>query len=155
MTNVSSSNAPPSAAALPTVPQKTRHYNTTDEGMFLTQQATDAKTAMQRTLADMQVTVKEAADVRWWTQQYPWYAVGAAAVVGFVTATQVLAPSDHRAPPAPPTQGQSAGRPSWMSSLFDLVRSTLMGAIMEAMRAGSQHSERAQAEHAQTHTEVC
>jgi len=38
--------------------------------VFLTQQATDAKTAMQRTLADMQTTVKEAADVRWWTQQY-------------------------------------------------------------------------------------
>jgi len=88
--------------------------------VFLTQQATDAKTAMQRTLADMQATVKEAADVRWWTQQYPWYAVGAAAVLGFVTATRALAPADHRAPPAPPTQGQSAGRPSWMSSLFEL-----------------------------------
>jgi hypothetical protein len=128
------------------VPQKTRHYNTSDEGVFLTQQATDAKTAMQRTLADMQATAKEAADVRWWTQQYPWYAVGAAAVVGFVTATQVLAPSDHRASPAPPTQGQSAGRSSWMASLFNLVSSALMGAITEALRANSQHSERAQAQ---------
>jgi hypothetical protein len=155
MTNVSSSNAPHSDAMLPTVPQKTHQYNTTDEGVFLTQQATDAKTAMQRTLADMQATVKEAADVRWWTQQYPWYAVGAAAAVGFVTASQVLAPPDHRAPPAPPPQGQSAGRPSWMSSLFALVRSTLMGALAEAMQASSQHAKRAQTEQAQAHTDVC
>lgn len=133
------------------MPQKTRQYNTTDEGVFLTQQATDAKTAMQRTLADMQATVKEAANVRWWTQQYPWYAVGAAAAVGFVTATQVLAPADHRAPPAPPPQGQSAGGSSWTSSLFELVRSTLMGTIAEAMRASSQHSERAQAEPTQAY----
>jgi len=136
------------------VPPKARHYNTTDEGVFLTQQATDAKTAMQRTLADMQATVKEAADVRWWTQQYPWYAVGAAAVVGFVTATQVLGPSDHRVPPAPPTQEQSTGRPSWRSSLFELVRSTLIGAITEAMRASSQHSDRAQAAQAQAYADV-
>ena len=140
---------------LPTVPQKTHQYNTTDEGVFLTQQATDAKTAIQRTLADMQATVKEAADVRWWTQQYPWYAVGAAAAVGFVTATQVLAPADHRAPPAPPPQGQSAGRPSWMSSLFALARSTLMGALAEAMQASSQHSKRTQTEQAQAHADVC
>jgi len=102
----------------------------------------------------MQATVKEAADVRWWTQQYPWYAVGAAAAVGFVTASQVLAPADHRAPPAPPPQGQSAGRPSWMSSLFALGRSTLMGALVEAMQASSQHSKRAQTEQAQAHTDV-
>ena len=137
-----------------TGPQKTRHYNTTDEGVFLTQQATDAKTAMQRTVADMQATVKEAADVRWWTQQYPWYAVGAAAVVGFVAATQVLAPSDHHAQPAPPAQGQTAGQPSLMSSLFALLRSTLMGAIMEAIRTSRQPSEHAPAEHAQAHDDV-
>jgi hypothetical protein len=119
--------------------------------MFLTQQATDAKIAMQRTLADMQTTLKEAADVRWWTQQYPWYAVGAAAVAGFVTATQVLTPSDHRAPPA---QAQSAGHSSWISSLFELVRSTLMGAIMEGIRASTQPSGRTQAEQVQTHADV-
>jgi hypothetical protein len=86
MTNVSSSNALPSDAAWPTVPQKARQYPTTDDGMFLRQQAADAKTAMQRTVADIGSTAKAVADVRWWTQQYPWYAVGAAAVVGLVTA---------------------------------------------------------------------
>jgi hypothetical protein len=109
---------------------------------------------MQRTLADMQTTLKEAADVRWWTQQYPWYAVGVAAVAGFVTATQVLTPSDHRAPPAPPAQAQSAGRSSWISSLFELVRSTLMGAIMEGIRASTQPSGRTQVEQVQTHADV-
>jgi len=136
------------------VPTKARHYDTTDEGVFLTQQAADAKAAMQRTLVDMQATVKEAADVRWWTQQYPWYAVGAAAAIGFITATQVLAPSDQGAPPAPPTQGQSAGRPSWRSALFELVRTTLMGAITEALRASNQHSEHAQAAQAQAYADL-
>jgi len=41
---------------------------------------------MQRTVADIGNTAKATTDVRWWTQQYPWYAVGAAAVVGLVTA---------------------------------------------------------------------
>ena len=68
------------------MPQKARQYPTTDEGTFLRQQAADAKTAMQRTVADIGNTAKATTDVRWWTQQYPWYAVGAAAVVGLVTA---------------------------------------------------------------------
>src|SRR5574341_2697521 len=101
MTNASASNAPHSDAALPTVPENTRHYNTMDEGVFLAQQAADAKTAMQRTVADIQATALEAADVRWWTQQYPWYAVGTAAVVGFVAVTQLLVPADHHSQSAP------------------------------------------------------
>src|SRR5215471_2494903 len=109
MTNVSASNAPPSDTALPTVPQKTRQYNTTDEGLFLNQQAADAKAAVRRTLADIKVTAQEAADVRWWTQQYPWYAVGAAAVVGFIAATQVLVPAEQHAQEVPPV-----ARPTWM-----------------------------------------
>jgi len=128
---------------LPTVPQKTGHYNTTDEGLFLTQQATDAKTAMLRTVADIKATAQEAADVRWWTQQYPWYAVGAAAVVGFVAATQLLTPAGPQAQPAPPAQGQAAARPTLMSSLFEMVRSTLMSAIIGALHSGSQRSEQA------------
>ena len=82
-----------SDTALLTGPQKKQHYNTDDERVFLAQQAADAKTAMQHTVADMQVTAKEVANISWWTQQYPWYAVGAAAVLGFVAATSVLAPA--------------------------------------------------------------
>lgn len=123
-----------------------------NEGVFLAQQAADARTAMQRTVADIQETLKEAADVRWWTQQYPWYAMGAAAVVGFVTATRVLGPPDHHVPPGPPTQGQAAARPTWTSSLFEMVRSALMSAIMEAVRTSSEKPERPQTE--RTHADA-
>jgi len=129
---------------LPTVPQKTGRYNTTDEGLFLTQQAVDAKAAMRRTVADIKATAQEAADVRWWTQQYPWYAVGTAAVVGFVAATQLLTPADHQAQPAPPAQAQTAARPTLMASLFEMLRSALMSTIIEALRSGNQQAERAQ-----------
>jgi hypothetical protein len=145
MTNVRSSNMPHADTALLTVPQKTPHYNTTDEGVFLMQQATDAKTAMQRTVADMQATAKEVINVRWWTRQYPWYAVGAAVVVGFVAATQVLAPAYHPAPPVPLAQRQEAVRPSWMASLFEMVSSTLVSTIIEAVRTRGQQSGRAHA----------
>lgn len=126
------------------MPQKAHRYNTADESTFLRQQATDAKTAILRTVADIKATTQEAADVRWWTQQYPWYAVAVAALVGFVTATQILAPSDHQAPAAPPAQGQTAARPSWMSSLLELVRSTLMSVIIGALQSNNRASGQAQ-----------
>src|SRR5215831_14073134 len=138
MTNASASSAPPLGTALPTVPQKTRQYNTTDEGIFLTQQAADAKAAVLHTIADMKATAQEAADVRWWTQQYPWYAVGAAAVLGFMAATRVLAPADHHPQPAPPAQGQTAARPSLASSVFEMLRSALVSTIIEALHSSSQ-----------------
>jgi hypothetical protein len=126
-----------------TGPQKKRHYNTDDERVFLTQQAADAKTAIQHTVADMQATAKEAANIRWWTQQYPWYAVGAATVLGFVAAASALAPADHRPQPAPPTATRAA-RPSWTASLFEMVRAALMGAIADALHPQGQQSSGAQ-----------
>lgn len=122
-----------------TVPQKSGHYNSKDESTFLAQQATDAKTAMQRTMQDMQATAKEVANIPWWTQQYPWYAVGAAAVIGFMTATRVLLPPDQHAP-APPPQAPAV-QPSLMGSLFEMLRSTLVSAIIGAIHTSSQKSE--------------
>ena len=127
-----------------TEPQKKRHYDTNDERVFLAQQAADAKTAMQHTVADMQATAKEVADISWWTQQYPWYAVGAATVLGFVAATSVLAPADHRPRPAPPAASQAAARPSWTASLFEVVRSILMSIIVDALNTKGQPSGQAQ-----------
>lgn len=128
-----------------TGPQKTQqHYNTNDERVFLAQQAADAKTAMQRTVGDMQAAAKEAANVSWWTQQYPWYAVGAVAVLGVVAATHVLAPSAQRTQPAPPTGSQAAARPSWMAALFEMGRSMLMGIVVDAIHPSGQQSESAQ-----------
>lgn len=126
-----------------TEPQKKRHYDTNNERVFLAQQAADAKTAMQHTIADMQATAKEAANISWWTQQYPWYAVGAAAVLGFVATTYALAPADHRTPSAPPAASQAA-RPSWTASLFEMVRSMLMSMIIGALHPKDQQSEQAQ-----------
>jgi len=142
MTNASSSNVPSSDATLPTVPQKTQRYTTTDERTFLTQQAADAKTAMRRTIEDIKGSAQEAANIRWWTQQYPWYAVGAAAVVGFVAATRVLVPADHHAESAPPARAQTTAAPSFSSSLFELLRSTLMSAIVGALNSSNQPAER-------------
>ncbi len=133
-----------SDTALLTGPQKKRHYNTDDERVFLTQQAADAKTAMQHTVADMQATAKEVANVRWWTQQYPWYAVGASTVLGFIAATAVLPSTDHHTQPAPPAASQAAARPSWTASLFEMVRSTLMSIIIDALHTKGQQSSQTQ-----------
>jgi hypothetical protein len=144
MTNASSSNRQPSDTALLTGPQKQQHYNTDDERVFLAQQAADAKTAIQHTVAEMQATAKEVTNVRWWTQHYPWYAVGAATALGFMAATAVRAPADHRPQPAPPAASQAAARSSWTASLFEMVRSMLMGIIADALHTKSQPSSRAQ-----------
>jgi ElaB/YqjD/DUF883 family membrane-anchored ribosome-binding protein len=144
MTNASSSNLRPSDIALLTEPQKKRHYDTNDERVFLAQQAADAKTAMQHTVTDMQAAAKEVANISWWTQQYPWYAVGAATVLGFVAATSVLAPADHQPRPAPPAASQAAARPSWTASLFEMVRNILMGVIVDALNTKGQPSGQAQ-----------
>jgi len=109
---------------------------------------------MQRTVDDMKVTVQQAADVRWWTQHYPWYAVGAAAVLGFVAATRVLTPPSHPTPPAQPANGRTAAPPSWTASLFEMVRSTLMSTIIGALHASGQATEQEQvrAEPSDRHT---
>ena len=144
MTNASSSNMPHSDTALLTEPQKKRQYDTNDERVFLAQQAADAKTAMQHTVTDMQATAKEVANISWWTQQYPWYAVGAATALGFIAATSVLAPADHGPRPAPPAASQAAARPSWTTSLFEMVRSTLMSIIVDALHPKGQQSSQPQ-----------
>jgi len=146
MTNASSSNRTHSDTALLTEPQKKPHYNTNDERVFLAQQAADAKTAMQHTVVDMQATAKEVANISWWTQQYPWYAVGAATALGFLAATSVLAPADHRPRPAPPAASQAAARPSWTTSLFEIVRSMLMSIIVDALHTKGQQSGQTQAD---------
>jgi hypothetical protein len=145
MTNASSGNVTHSDTALLIGPQQTRHYNSHDERVFLAQQAADAKIAIQQTVADMQVTAREAANISWWTQQYPWYAVGVATVLGVVVTTSALAPSKHRAQPGPPV-ARPVARPSWMTSLFDMIRSLLMSIILDALHPPGQQSGRAQAD---------
>jgi hypothetical protein len=145
MPNVSTSNTPHADTALLTVPQQTPRYDPTDESVFLTQQAADAQIAMRRTVADIQTTVKQVVNVRWWTRHYPWYAVGAAVVVGFVATTQVVAPTHHDVPPASLAPRQAAVPPSGISSLVELVSRTLVSTILEALRTRGQQSGQAHA----------
>ena len=56
-----------------------------NERRFLADQAADAKTAMARTLHDMDDTLQRVADVRSYAKQHPWLVVGCAATAGFVT----------------------------------------------------------------------
>lgn len=132
MTNANANNRPPTATAWLSEPPP-RQYNTEDERAFLAQQAADAHTAMQHTLADIQATAVEVANVRWWTQHYPWYAVGTAAVLGYVVTAAVVAPSAPQPQPAQPSARQAAARPSWTTALFAMARETLLGVLREAL----------------------
>ena len=110
-----------------------RPYNTADAHVFLVQQATDAQTAIHQTLTEMQATAREVANVRWWTQHYPWSAVGAAAVFGYVVTAAVLAPPAPPPPPGLPAARQAAARPAWTASLFALVRTLVLGILRDAL----------------------
>lgn len=134
MTNASASSVPHTNTTLPTTLLQSQRYNTDDEAVFLAQQAADAKIAMQRTIAEIKVSATAAADVRWWTQQYPWYAVGAAAIVGFIGIGKVLAP----APPPQPVVTAPAASSSWLTPLFEMLRTTIMSAIIGAVHASGE-----------------
>jgi hypothetical protein len=113
-----------------------QRYKVEDEAAFLQQQAADAKVAMQRTLAEMQETAKSAADIGAWTRKYPWYAVGAAAAAGFITATTVLSPPQRQRHGAH-TETTSASGSSLLSSALSLLwrmgRGVLMSALVSAI----------------------
>jgi hypothetical protein len=116
------------------VPQ-TRTYDAKDEATFLQQQAADARVAIQQTLAEMQETAKAAVDVRWWTQQYPWIAVGAATVLGFVAAS-VITKDGAMPTAAEATQHRPAPKPSLLASLLSPLFTTLRGALVSAVVSG-------------------
>ena len=128
----SASNRPSAAPGQLTGPRQQRDDHTADAHTFLTQQAADAQTAIHQTLTEMQATAREAANVRWWTQHYPWSAVGAAAVLGYVVTTAVQAPPRPRRPIRPPAR-PAAARPAWTASLFALVRTLVMGILRDAL----------------------
>jgi hypothetical protein len=113
-----------------------QRYDVADEAAFLQQQAADAKVAMQRTLAAMQETAKSVADVSAWTRMYPWYAVGAAAVAGFITATAVLSPPQRQRHGAHTETASASGSSLWssvLSLLWGMGRGVLMSTIASAV----------------------
>lgn len=62
---------------------------TRTESEVLDEQMEQAKKAVLRTLDDVKANLGTAADVRLWTQRYPWIAVGVAAATGFAAASLV------------------------------------------------------------------
>ncbi len=142
MTNASASSAPHTNTTLPTAILQSQRYNTDDEAVFLAQQAADAKIAMQRVIAEIKTSATAAADVRWWTQQYPWYAVGAATIIGFIGTRKILAP----APPPQPVVVAPAASSSWLTPLFEMLRTTIMSTIIGAVHSsGEQTGDQKQA----------
>jgi len=61
-------------------------------------EAAQAQAALRAKLSDAQTALKQAADVRAWTEKYPWWSVGAAAAAGLAAAVVVT-----------PRRGESLG----------------------------------------------
>lgn len=116
----------------------------------------NAKLAMSQTLHEMADSLKDAADPRAWTAQYPWVSLGAAAAVGFLLASAVtpsrdetlaqrlksLMPETPAEPVAPQAPGYAAPPPPKPSKasmiigpLMDAVKTALVGAISSAVTA--------------------
>jgi hypothetical protein len=70
------------------------------EAEFLAHESRLAAEALRGALHDLSEGLHSAADVRLWTQQYPWLSVGVAAATGFAAAA-VLAPATTTYAPAP------------------------------------------------------
>jgi hypothetical protein len=117
-----------------------QRYDGRDEARFLQQQADDAQLAIKHTLARMQATAQDVADVRWWTQHYPWYAVGGAGLLGFAAATYLNAST--RKPDRSATQTQTPTSSSVFSEvgswLMTIARSALVSAMLGALQDGDE-----------------
>ena len=115
-------------------------YDEKNEAVFLQQQAEDAKIAMQQTLADMQQTVKTAADIRTLTQQYPWLVLGATVAAGFITTKLVLSSTHSQSEPtsAPRSKKSSSISSFVTSSLMGIARSAVMSTIASLIHANAQ-----------------
>jgi len=71
------------------------------ESEFLGRQAEEARAAIADTLARVQQSLKETADVKAWTRQYPWQSLGVAAALGFLAAKAIT-------PSAPSAEARKA-----------------------------------------------
>jgi ElaB/YqjD/DUF883 family membrane-anchored ribosome-binding protein len=157
MNNESKSSGASSATTSPT-PQKAR----TSESALLQGEAAQAQAAMRAKWSDAQTALKQAADVRAWTEKYPWWSVGAAAAAGLAAAVIVtprrgeslgdrlhhLSPggngaaengnADHK--DAAKGKGSSVWDSLWYAGA-GLLKSSLQSAILAAVAAKSgQHA---------------
>lgn len=122
----------------------------------MAKQAADAQAAVSATVERLKAQLGQSVDPRAWAKQYPYVAVGAAAVAGFA-ATMALVPSKedralrrlrrieealHPPPPARPSEENSGearfakGKNSFLTSLLLEVLSAIKPAIISLLTAG-------------------
>jgi hypothetical protein len=133
------------------------------ESDFLTQQANDAAAAMATVVQDFKAKLGQGVDVEGWAKQYPWIALGGAAVAGFLGAYAMvpsreqsalgklakieaaLAPAQQHHPAAapPPTSPLDShaneykpGKQSFFSSIAREVIGAIKPALISALSAG-------------------
>ena len=106
------------------------------EAQFLAVQAADAKVAMDKTWTDLKHSITNNADVRLWTQQYPWIATAAAVAAGVAAGYTITPRSRDEAlemweqlkekfkavevPPADPSTQTAAAAPP-QPSVFGMI----------------------------------
>jgi hypothetical protein len=142
----------------PTAPPTAPHDNTlrvdVSEAALLAREKADAKAALRQTLVDLKQSLRTSVDVRLWTKEHPWIAVGMAAAAGFTAATVVVpAPGEKfidklsraaeriEGQPEPPPAAKPDARTSLaaiaIASLFDLAKVTVEKAIAARAAAPS------------------
>ena len=93
MNNESKSNGESSVTTSATPPAKA-----SSEAELLKSEAAQAQVALRAKLSDLQTALKQSADIRAWTEKYPWWSVGAAAAAGLAAAVAIT-----------PRRGESLG----------------------------------------------
>lgn len=125
------------------------------EAEYLQNQVNEASAAISGAFAAFKADLMKGADPRAWAHQYPWVAVGAAAVAGFAAASAMVPSKEEQAikklerieralrpepAPAGPHPGHAAGQPgreskSLAGRLFSEVFSALKPALSSALAA--------------------
>jgi hypothetical protein len=110
---------------------------------FLQSETERAQLALTQSLHDLTARLRECADVRDWTREYPWAGVGTAAVVGFALAAAVIpiarekSESDEERRPAPaasaPPPKQAAAASTGKSAIIVLIINLLFGFAKSAV----------------------
>ena len=120
------------------------------ETQVLDRQVAEAKEAVLRTLDDVKANLGTAADVRLWTQRYPWLAVGVAAATGFAAASLVtpsrgqslqdkideltLANKDNKEQSVPAETDRAANAAAAKASTRSAIATTIFGSLFEILR---------------------
>lgn len=78
-----------SAGTSATAPHANPHSPST-EAEYIARQTAEARAAISNTINAISGDMKDTVDVRLWTRQYPWLAVGAAVCAGFAAACAVV-----------------------------------------------------------------